>query len=383
MEALFWFSVLLVAYVYAGYPLLLGLWQRAFPRPVRKRSSSSREEWPAVSIVLAAHDEAQQLHGRLVNLLEQIYPGRLEVIVVSDGSMDDTSAVLERFGTRIRAIELPRGGKPTALNAGVAAATGDIVVFADARQRFAPDAIRELVANFADSDVGGVSGELILDCEDDATLDSTIGSGVGLYWKYEKWLRRHESLVWSTLGATGAIYALRRSLWQPLPAATLLDDVLSPMRVVLGGKRIVFEDKARAFDRVAETGSAESRRKVRTLAGNYQIITLEPRLLVPILNPVWIQYVSHKLGRLLVPWALLLAFVASTALAVRSWLYAVALLVQLVFYGLAAFGGWVESKRCADSGRTDEMPPTRSSDGQVLPSTGMPAISRERRARAG
>jgi cellulose synthase/poly-beta-1,6-N-acetylglucosamine synthase-like glycosyltransferase len=384
METLFWLSVLLVAYVYAGYPLLLGLWARAFPRPIRKRPSSSREEWPAVSVVLAAHDEAQQLHGRLVNLLEQIYPGRFEVIVVSDGSMDDTSAVLARFGTRIRALELPRGGKPTALNAGVAAATGEIVVFADARQRFAPDAIRELVANFADSDVGGASGELILDCEDDdATVDSTIGSGVGLYWKYEKWLRRHESRLWSTLGATGAIYALRRSLWQPLPADTLLDDVLSPMRVVLGGKRIVFDDKARAFDRVAETGSAESRRKVRTLAGNYQIITLEPRLLVPILNPVWIQYVSHKLGRLLVPWALLLTFVASTALAVRSWLYAVALLVQLVFYGLAAFGGWVESKRCADSGRTDEMPPTRSSDGQVLPSTGMSAISRERRVRAG
>jgi cellulose synthase/poly-beta-1,6-N-acetylglucosamine synthase-like glycosyltransferase len=258
------------------------------------------------------------------------------------------------------------------------------VVFADARQRFADDAIHQLVANFDDPDVGGVSGELILDCESgDAPADSTIGGGVGLYWRYEKWLRRHESRVWSTLGATGAVYALRRALWQPLPAETLLDDVLSPMRAVLSGKRIVFDDSARAYDRVAESGPAESRRKVRTLAGNYQIIRLEPRLLLPFVNPVWIQYLSHKLGRLFVPWALVCAFIASAALAPRSWLYAVALLVQLCFYGLAAFGGWIESKRCAEAVRTDELPPSGSSGEKVLPSPGITAMSRERRVRAG
>jgi cellulose synthase/poly-beta-1,6-N-acetylglucosamine synthase-like glycosyltransferase len=384
METLFWVSVLLVAYVYAGYPLLLGLWARAVNRSVRKRLPNAHEPWPAVSVVLAAHNEAPHLHGRIANLLGQRYQGPLEIIVVSDGSVDGTAAVLARFGSRIRVIELPRGGKPTALNAGVAAATGEIVVFADARQRFADDAIHELVANFADPDVGGVSGELILDCEyGEESPDSTIGGGVGLYWRYEKWLRRHESRVWSTLGATGAIYALRRSLWQPLPPATLLDDVLSPMRVVLTGKRIVFDDEARAYDHVAESGSAESRRKVRTLAGNYQIVKLEPRLLLPVANPVWIQYLSHKLGRLLVPWALLFAFIASIALVSHSWMYVVALLVQLCFYGLAAFGGWIESKRCAEPVRTDELPPSESSSDQVLPSPGITAISRERRVRAG
>ena len=384
MEILFWVSVLLVAYVYAGYPLLLGLWARTVNRQVRKRVPHAHEQWPSVSVVLAAHDEAQRLHGRIANLLEQTYRGRLEVVVVSDGSEDDTSTVLAWFGQRIRVIELPRSGKPTALNAGVAAATGEIVVFADARQRFAEDAIHELVANFADPDVGGVSGELILDCEyGEGPADSTIGGGVGLYWRYEKWLRRHESRVWSTLGATGAIYALRRSLWRPLPPTTLLDDVLSPMRVVLSGKRIVFDDQARAYDRVAESGSAESRRKVRTLAGNYQIVKLEPRLLIPLANPVWIQYLSHKLGRLLVPWALLVALIASATLAAHSWFYRVALLVQLCFYGLAAFGGWVESRRCAETGRTDELPPSGSAGGGVLPSPGITAISRERRVRAG
>ena len=200
---------------------------------------------------------------------------------------------------------MPAGGKPLALNAGVEAATGDILVFADARQQFCPDALVELAANFDDRRVGGVTGELMLDCEGTESIESTIGDGIGLYWKYEKWLRRKESAVWSTLGATGAIYALRRRLWTPLPADALLDDVLAPMRAVMAGYRVVFEERARAFDRTSPDAAAEARRKTRTLAGNYQILAQEPRLLVPILNPVWLQYVSHKIGRLLVPWCLL------------------------------------------------------------------------------
>jgi cellulose synthase/poly-beta-1,6-N-acetylglucosamine synthase-like glycosyltransferase len=245
----------------------------------------------------------------------------------------------------VRAIEVPAGGKPLALNTGVNAASGDILVFADARQRFSPTALLELVANFADPLVGGVTGELILDCEGpSAAADSSVGEGVGLYWKYEKWLRRNESAVWSTLGATGAIYALRRTLWQPLPAETLLDDVLAPMRAVLSGYRIVFEEHALAFDRASANARAESRRKTRTLAGNYQILGQEWRLLLPIVNPVWLQYVSHKVGRLFVPWALLLAFVSNVFIATDRWYYAAALTVQVGFYGLAIVGGLAEMR---------------------------------------
>src|SRR5262249_12496354 len=117
-------------------------------------------------------------------------------------------------------------------------------------------------------------------------LESTIGDGVSAYWRYEKRLRRLESAGGSTLGATGAIYALRRCLYRPLPANTILDDVLTPMRVVLGGRRVVFADRATAFDRTAPDADAEGRRKVRTLAGNVQILGIEPRLLVPVVNPV-------------------------------------------------------------------------------------------------
>jgi poly-beta-1,6-N-acetyl-D-glucosamine synthase len=356
MEILFWTSVLVVAYVYAGYPLLLACRSAAAARPVRRRAEGEPREWPAVSVILAAHNEGARLAGRVSNLLEQDYPGPVEIIVVSDGSTDRPRAALADVADHVRLLELPRGGKAVALNAGVAAACGDILVFADARQRFAPDAIRQLVGNFEDPEVGGVTGELVLDWEaDPAPSESPVGDGVGLYWRYEKWLRRHESRVRSTLGATGAIYALRRALWQPLPPETLLDDVLAPMRVALGGRRIVYEERARAYDQVPPTAQAESRRKTRTLAGNYQILALEPRLLVPVLNPVWLQYMSHKVGRLVVPWALLAALVTSGVLARTHWVYMLALIVQLGFYGLAALGGWMDFRHRHGSRQTDEL----------------------------
>jgi biofilm PGA synthesis N-glycosyltransferase PgaC len=360
MDGVFWASIFVIVYIYLGYPLLLAAWARLAARRVRKAPIDPTAPWPSISIVLAARNEAARLPARLANLLELPYLGTREIIVVSDGSTDRTLEVLEEFA-RVhderapRVIAVPAGGKPLALNAGVSAASGDILVFADARQSFSKDALVELVANFADPCVGGATGELVLDCENGASADSSVGEGVGLYWKYEKWLRRNESAVWSTLGATGAIYALRRSLWRPLPADTLLDDVLAPMRTVLAGYRIVFEERAVAFDQAASDARAESRRKTRTLAGNYQILGQEWRLLIPGINPVWLQYMSHKVGRLLVPWALLLAFVSSAVLARSRWYYAAALTVQMGFYGLAAMGGWAEMRRERRAGEFERM----------------------------
>jgi cellulose synthase/poly-beta-1,6-N-acetylglucosamine synthase-like glycosyltransferase len=263
---------------------------------------------------------------------------------VSDGSTDSTREVLAAFHDRIDIIEVPAGGKPRALNAGVAAARHEILVFADARQTFAPDALPSLVAPFADPDVGAVTGELVLDCEQGASA-SSIGDGLGLYWRYEKWLRRRESEIWSTLGATGAMYAMRRSLWRPLPADTLVDDLLGPLRVVLGRRRVVCAPDARAFDRASSNGRAESARKIRTIAGNYQVLWHEPWLLMPIVNPVWVQFVSHKLGaRLLAPYALIALYASSVALAeTEGGLYAVAAIGQTAFYALAIYGAWLEA----------------------------------------
>ena len=337
MNALFWISALIVAYVYVGYPALLAVWARVADRRPR-RLPFAAGAWPSISIVVAARNEAARLPARVENLLAQGYPGRSEIIIVSDGSTDDPRSVLERFGSAVRLLDVPAGGKPRALNAGVAASSGDLLVFADARQRFAPGALTALVSNFADPSVGGVTGELVLDCEQ-AGVDTPVGDGIGLYWTYEKWLRRNESRVWSTLGATGAIYALRRRCWEPLPEATLLDDVLAPMRAVLNGCRIVFEESAIAYDRASADAAAESRRKTRTLAGNYQILAQEPRLLLPIVNPVWLQYVSHKIGRLVVPWALVALLISTIAVAQQHVLFAAVLAAQGVFYGLALAGG--------------------------------------------
>jgi hypothetical protein len=176
----------------------------------------------------------------------------------------------------------------------------------------------------------------------DRRSTSSVGDGVGFYWKYEKRLRQLESAVGSMLGATGAVYALRRSLWRPLPAGTILDDVLAPMRAVLGGYRVLFEPRARAFDYTSPDAGAETRRKVRTLAGNVQILWFEPRLLLPVLNPVWVQYLSHKVGRLLVPYALMALFASSIVLSDTSWVYALALFGQVAFYLHGGYGAWIE-----------------------------------------
>lgn len=382
MRAVFWISALGIGYVYAGYPLLLAAWARLRPCPP-PRAASPDDDLPTVSIVIAARNEAAKLPARIANLLALDYPAeRRQIIVVSDGSSDDTLNVLATFGAAVETIDAPPRGKAASLNAGVARATGAILVFADARQMFSPDAVRELVAPFADPAVGAVTGELLLDCEasevagrrtgierrrlfvdrrtrDDrgpgrrldvdrrGRVESTIAEGVGLYWTYEKRLRQWESAVDSTLGATGAIYALRRPLYRPLPAATILDDVLTPMRAVLAGYRVVYSGRAFAFDRAAIDAGAEQRRKVRTLAGNVQILWQEPRLLVPFVNRVWVQYVSHKLGRLLVPYALLTLFAASVALSGRAAIYTLALIAQCALYLLAGYGAWLEQRAAA------------------------------------
>ena len=367
MEILFWGAAALIVYVYAGYPLTLALWARLRARDVRRAdvetaqfatvgtgadvdpwgeyAVANEDEAPGVSIIVAVRNEAHRLAARVENLLSLDYTGARQIIIVSDGSTDDPALALANAPSNVELISVPAGGKAAALNAGVTRAVHDILVFADARQTWAPNALRELTAPFSDPSVGGVTGELLLDSEHAGGASSpAVAEGVGMYWRYEKALRRYESIVGSTLGATGAIYALRRSVWQPLPEDTLLDDVLAPMRAVLDGYRIVFNDRAQAFDRASQDAATEARRKIRTLAGNVQILWLEPRLLVPFRNPVWLQYVSHKVGRLVVPYALLVLFVTSIVLARVHWLYELALWSQLSFYVLAAWGVWLADR---------------------------------------
>jgi cellulose synthase/poly-beta-1,6-N-acetylglucosamine synthase-like glycosyltransferase len=257
-------------------------------------------------------------------------------VVSLDGSTDGSERIAARFAARgVQVVESVRHqGKAAALNRGVEAARGELVVFCDARQRLDPGAVRALVASFADPSVGAASGELVL-------LDGSgriAADGVGLYWRYEKAVRAMESRIHSTVGATGALYAIRRELFAPLPEDTLLDDVLVPMRIVLAGHRTVFEPGARAYDHEAPP-ALEFARKVRTLAGNFQLLTFLPELLSPRSNPVFAQFVSHKLGRLLVPHLLVVLLVANLFL--HSGVYLVFLVGQCTWYLLASAGALV------------------------------------------
>jgi hypothetical protein len=327
-----WLSATGLAYVYAGYPALVAVWACWRPRPARRAPIE-----PPVSVLIAACDEAARIDARLRNVLALEYPReRLEILVGSDGSTDGTAERARAWqaeGVRVLAFG-ERRGKPAVLNDLALAARGEILVFGDARQRWAPDAVRALVAGFADPGVGAVSGELIL-TEDDA---SVVGEGVGVYWRYEKFIRARESVVDSTVGATGAIYAVRRALFEPIPADTILDDVLIPLGVVRRGHRVVFEPAARAFDRVAATAVEEFTRKVRTIGGTFQLFVSQRRwLLHPGHNRLFVQTVSHKGLRLLSPLLVLALFVANAALVDHPF-YAGLLVAQAAFYAAAGAG---------------------------------------------
>jgi poly-beta-1,6-N-acetyl-D-glucosamine synthase len=286
---------------------------------------------PFVSIVMVVRNEAAVLDTKLRNLLYSDYPGELmEIVVASDGSTDATNEILSGYSNRerVRAILNPESrGKAAGINDAVAATRGEIVVFNDARQKIEPGAIRSLVENFADPAVGCASGELMLGDPD----SGEAARGMGLYWRIEKKIREWESASGSVVGATGALYAVRRSLLVPVPPETILDDVYIPMQVVRQGSRVVFDSRARAWDLPNQGAGREFARKVRTLSGNYQLLQLAPWLLRR-QNPLRFQFVSHKLLRLLVPFALATALVTSFFL--REPIYRVALGLQLAFYGL-------------------------------------------------
>lgn len=326
MTWVFWIAALVIAYAYVGY--LGSLWMRALlrPHPVKRAAVE-----PAVSLVMVVRNEESVLAGKLRNLLEIDYPAeRFQIVVVSDGSTDGTETILreQARNSRVQVLlnQLPRG-KAQGLNDGLSLASGDVVVFTDARQQIERGAIRLLVENFADSEVGCVSGALMLGDSE----QGESGKSVGLYWAVEKKVRELESATGSVVGATGALYAIRRELIPTLPEGTILDDVYIPMEVVRQGKRVVFDNRACAWDRENSESEAEFSRKVRTLSGNYQLVQLAPWILSR-QNPLRGRFLAHKLLRLAIPFALAAMLVASFVL--KPPFYKLALALQLVVYGL-------------------------------------------------
>jgi biofilm PGA synthesis N-glycosyltransferase PgaC len=326
-KSVFWSSAGLLFYTYAGYPAAIAALARLRARPPR-----TGDYEPSVSVVLAAGNEERVIARKLDNLLALDYPReKVQVIVASDGSTDGTDAVVRGYAGRGVVLERveTRSGKPTALNRGVRRATGELLLFCDARQQVDPGALRALAACFADPEVGAVSGELTFPDE----------RGPGLYWRYEKAIRNAEGLVDSVPGATGALFAVRRSLFVELPPDCLLDDVYTPMQIMLRGYRVAFEPEARVFDEEADL-KGEFARKARTLAGNFQLVSELPALLDPRRNRIFLQFLSHKLLRLACRYALVGLLGSNLVLVLTGappWpFYAATLAGQVGLYGAAA-----------------------------------------------
>jgi poly-beta-1,6-N-acetyl-D-glucosamine synthase len=296
----------LAFYILIGYPALLAL--------VRGRRAAAVRKDPGfragVSVLLAVHNGARFIGQKLDSLLALDYPaGLMQILVVSDGSTDGTGGIVTQFASRgVQLLEIPRGGKARALNAALERATGEILFFTDVRQALDPHALSHLVANFADRSVGAATGELRIVDPD----RSGEQADMGLYWRYELWARRRHSEIDSIFSTTGCIYALRRSLAEPLAPDTLTDDATFSLRAFFRGYRVIFDPEALAFDYPTAEGG-EFRRKLRTLAGLWQLHLRFPRLFTGA-NRMRLHFLSHKFGRLALPWALLLVCAATVML---------------------------------------------------------------------
>lgn len=335
MGALLWAAGAVLAQTLVLFPAITVVRARLRPRPV-----ASGEVTPSVSVVVAAHDEAATIGTKLRTVLDADYPpGLLEVIVVSDGSTDDTpaaalAATMTPADDRLRVIELPRVGKAAALNAGVATATGEVVVFTDANSLFAPDALRQLVRPFADPEVGGVAGDQRYDQLDPAVAVGRRGvvGGERGYWNLDRLLKQAESASGNVIGATGALYAVRRALVLPVVDG-VTDDFVTSTGVILQGHRLVFAPEAVVFEPAAPDGPAEYRRKVRVMTRGLRAVALRRQLLDPRRHGFYAyQLVNHKVLRRLTVLPLLVALASSTAAAPRSCIHRLALIAQLAVY---------------------------------------------------
>jgi poly-beta-1,6-N-acetyl-D-glucosamine synthase len=330
MKALFWICVVGVFYAYIGYPLVLFLLSPFIRKPVRKSPIE-----PLVSVVIPAYNESRVIEAKLRNIAALDYPrDKLEVIVASDGSRDNTAELARTFSSEVpvRVLAFAQNrGKMSVLNDAVRESSGEILVFSDAAAMLQPDSVRQLVANFADPKVGAAGGTYHVRRASEAKL----GVQEGLYWKYETSLKAWESSLASTIGAHGQILAVRKQLYPFPPPETINDDYVIPVRVLAGGHRVIYDTKAAAFEEASEMIGLQ--RRVRIMAGNIQQLKEIKGLLWPLQPLPAFFFFSHKVLRLLVPLLLILLAISNSFL-LRNEFYRVIEICQAIFYALAIVG---------------------------------------------
>lgn len=327
---LFWLSILVPFYAYAGYPIVLLLLSLVIHRKVHKKPFE-----PRVSLLIPAYNEARVIEQKIRNSLSLDYPAhKLEIVVACDGSRDNTPELAREFadGVRVRVLDYPvNRGKIAILNASVPELQGEIVVFSDASAMLYPDSVRQLVANFADPEVGAASGRYTVI----KATEVAIGKSEDFYWKYETFLKATESSLSSAPGAHGHLHAIRKELYPYPPPGTINDDYVIPVSVLSKGFRCIYDPSAIVYEEAREmTGFG---RRVRIMIGNLQQMREIRTLIHPIRPFPLFFFLSHKALRLLVPFAMVTAFAANLWLLTEPF-YRAVFFLQIFFYGLAVAG---------------------------------------------
>lgn len=324
MNIVFVICLFVLLYTFIGYPIILKI--LTFKRVINHNQNEF--VLPELTVLLCIYNGADLLKIRIDDIMTNGYPKELlKLIVISDGSTDFPHQVINSLPySNIEFLHYEvNKGKSFALNEGLKMATTEIIAFADIRQTFAKHTLEQLALSFNDIKVGAASGNLHILKE-----TGNLQSDPGLYWQYEKWIRRKESELYSLLGVTGAVYMARRELIPNVPEGILLDDMYVPLSMVKLGYQIKFVENAIAYDKSSSTIKEEFNRKVRTLAGNFQLFSLLPWLVNPVNNPVFFQFFSHKVMRLFMPYALVLLFI--TSIHGNGWFFGLATAVQVLFY---------------------------------------------------
>ncbi len=325
-----WLSIALVIYAYAGFPLVLTM-RGVLARPIRKSPIT-----PDLTMVIIAYNEEEVIADKLQNALSQNYPReRLEILVGSDGSDDRTNQIVQEFESQgVRLVACQRQGKIATLNETVAHATGEILVFSDANSMYAPDSLSAISACFSDANVGGVAGDQVY-----TTDKGNAGSlGERIFWNFDRFLKKMQSRSGSVTSSTGAIHAVRRELFDPVPSG-VCDDFLISTRVVAKGYRLVFEPDAIAYEEVASSDKAEFRRKSRIIARGIRGLWVMKSLLNPLAYGFYsFQLASHKLLRWSVIFLLPIILILNVVCVGQGLVYQVLLGLQLAFYFLALVG---------------------------------------------
>lgn len=332
-ELIFFGGLLLVAYVYIGYPLLL--WLLGAFKCLKTRAAAIT---PVSSVIIAVHNEDAVIANKLDNTLALDYPReRLEILVASDGSTDETEEIVAHYAPLgVRLLRLPRCGKMRALEHAVTHARGEILVFTDANTWILSHALRALVTHFADPEVGGVCGRKRIGR---AIAGEAVAQSEGIYWKYDQLLKKWESRIGSTIAADGALYAIRCDLFQPPTDPAQADDMAVSVQIPIQGKRLVFEPEAVVWEDPPGSPENEFWRKVRVTNHVIRSLWASRASLNPLRTGFFaVQICSHKLLRYLVPFPLAVAWIANFYLASGSIFYSLLLGAQSMFYFLAVAG---------------------------------------------